>query len=313
MTVTFWGVRGSIPSPLTPKAYRERLSAVIHRIQPRDLESPRSRERFLANLPPELGDLIGGNTTCLEVRSEKGDLLIVDCGTGLRELANNLVYDKEQGIHAHIFFTHFHWDHLQGIPFCSLFFNPRNRITFYSKSPKLKEILEAQMREPYFPVPMSVFNASFEYVVLDNDPIQIHDLTVKTRDVYHPGGCVSYRFEEYGKALIFSTDTELQTSDFIKTRSNMNFYGKTDVLVFDTQYTLGEAIDKLNWGHTAFSSAVDFATEYGIPKLYLFHHDPNYSDAAVEELNRLALWYAHKRPDTRLEVRVAREGDRICL
>ncbi len=313
MTVTFWGVRGSIPCPMSPEEYRQRLTMLVNRIQPKDLSSPESKERFLANLPPDLGNLIGGNTTCLEVRSEKGDLIIIDGGTGLRMLSKKLHYDKKQGIHVHFFITHFHWDHLQGIPFCDLFFNPNNRVTFYSNNPNLQEILANQMVEPYFPIRMSVFPAKLEYVILKNEPVKINDVVISYREVSHPGGCISYRFEEYGKAFIFSTDTELQTSDFIPTKGNHSFYGGVNVLVMDTQYTLNEFISKENWGHTSFSKAVEFALEYNIPHLYLFHHEPNYSDEQLESLRQIATWYSEKFHNKSIKISVSREGERIYL
>jgi len=313
MVLTFWGVRGSIPCPLTPSEYRKRLSTIIHLIQPKDIVSPENKERFLANLPAQLGNTIGGNTTCLEVRSEKGDLIVVDGGTGLRELGKNLEYDHDKGVHVHFFITHFHWDHLQGIPFCELFFQPKNKITFYSKNPNLQQILANQMIEPYFPVPMSIFPAKIEYVILKSDPVKINDVTVNFREVSHPGGCLSYKFEEYGKSLIFSTDTELQTADFIQTKGNYSFYGKADVLIMDTQYTLGESVNKANWGHTSFSHAVDFALDYEIPRLYLFHHEPNYTDETVENLRQIAYWYAKNTKNKDIEVYISREGEKIYL
>lgn len=313
MTVTFWGVRGSIPCPMTPIEYRQRLSAIVNRIQPTDVASPEAKERFLANLPSELGDLVGGNTTCLEVRSEKGDLIVIDGGTGLRQLARNLEYDKNRGIHIHLFFTHYHWDHLQGLPFCDLFFNPRNTVTFYGKNPDLQEVLYRQMEEPYFPIRMSTFPAKMEFVVLKNEPVRIHDVEVAFREVSHPGGCLSYRFQEFGRSVIFSTDTELQTADFIPTKGNYGFYGKVDVIIMDTQYTLDEFVRKENWGHTPFSKAVEFALEYDIPRMYLFHHEPNYSDEQLESLKQIARWYARKFQNKEIDIQISREGDRIHL
>ncbi len=308
MMVKFWGVRGSIPCPMSPATYKEKLSSIINRIRPEDIKSPEAKEKFISKLPLELGGTIGGNTTCLEVRSEMGDLIIVDGGTGIRELGMNIDYNKENGIHAHIFITHFHWDHLQGLPFFSLFFNPNNRITFYSSRSDLKKFISGQMEEPYFPVPISIFPAKLDFVTLDREPIIIRDVKVSFREVSHPGGCLSYKFEEYGKSFVFSTDTELQTSDFIKTKANMSFYGELEALIMDSQYTLGESIDKMNWGHSSFSMAVDFAIEYNIPQLYLFHHEPNYTDAMIEEINRLAIWYSEKAEKNRVKVSISREG-----
>ncbi|GAG24055.1 unnamed protein product, partial [marine sediment metagenome] len=133
MKVKFWGVRGSIPTPLTPSQLKSRIAAVITRIQPCDLENLESRETFLDNLPPYLFGMVGGNTTCLEIRTAGDKLIIIDAGSGLRELAASLAKKNEQIKEYHIFFTHFHWDHLQGLPFfIPAAYAKGNRIYFYS-------------------------------------------------------------------------------------------------------------------------------------------------------------------------------------
>lgn len=307
MTIKFWGVRGSLPCPITPSQYKDKLSSVIQRIQPKDIESPMARERFLANLPEDLFGMIGGNTTCFEVRNGDNDLIIVDGGTGIRELGLNLKYPKETGISIHIFFTHFHWDHLQGLPFFLPFFNPKNTINFYSPCKGFENYIRGQMEAPYFPVPLSIFPAQVNFIELDGKPLKFGDLKVSYKEVNHPGGCYSYKFLEGGKSVIFSTDTELKTSDFIRTESNMEYFDNADAIILDAQYTLGEAVEKINWGHTSYSLAVDFALEYKIRRLYLIHHEPNYSDHKIEEIGRLADWYSEHHINKDLEILIAKE------
>ena len=313
MLIKFWGVRGSVPSPITSTVFRNKVTAILNRLTPRDLESAANREIFLAHLPPELFGTIGGNTTCLEIRSDEDEIFIVDGGTGLRELGQNLNYPKDKGMTFHFFFTHFHWDHLQGLPFFAPFFNPKNTIHFYSPVKGFENILREQMKTPYFPVPMSVFPSTMVFHELSGEPLNFGGMNISYRAVYHPQGCTAYRFEERGRVAIFSTDTELKTSDFHKTSENVTFYENVDILILDAQYTLGEAIDKTNWGHSSYSMAVDFALEYGIKKLFLFHHEPNYSDAYLEDIKRLALWYLQHNGHDGLEIDLAREGVEIDL
>jgi ribonuclease BN (tRNA processing enzyme) len=121
----------------------------------------------------------------------------------------------------------------------------------------------------------------------------------------HPGGCVAYRISEGGRSLIFATDSELSTDDFRRSSENSAFFQDADVLILDSQYTLGEAIEKYDWGHTSYSMAVDFAAEWGIRTLVLFHHEPQYDDRKIQH-HQLAKWLRQAAPG--LQVRLAVEG-----
>lgn len=307
MRFRFWGVRGSLPCPPSPAELRSKVSAILQRARPSDLSGPESRERFLATLPEELFGLVGGNTTCFEVEASSSDVIVVDAGTGIRELGNVHETANGSGKHYHLFFTHYHWDHIQGLPFFSGLYHPQNRVTFYSPVSGFETILRDQMREPHFPIALSSFPATMRFVELDQ-PVVVGGTRVSWQRVNHPGSCYAYRFERSGHSLVFSTDTELRLEDFERTPENLAFYGNADVLVLDAQYTLGEAIERTDWGHSSASHAVDFALDFAAKTLYLFHHEPNHDDAKVEEIGRLAQWYAdHKCPGSLL-VHVAREG-----
>ena len=132
------------------------------------------------------------------------------------------------------------------------------------------------MKNPYFPVTIDLFSKSIKYNVLGNDSIRIGNAEISWRRMKHPGGSYSYKIEENGKTMIFSTDTELQDSDFEKNKKNIKYYQSSDVIILDSQYTLDEAIEKYDWGHSSYSLAVDFASAWNINKLVLFHHEPLY-------------------------------------
>jgi len=234
--------------------------------------------------------------------------LVVDGGTGLHELGQALETANVQPKHYHIFFTHFHWDHVQGLPFFAGLFRSQNQVTFYSPIKGFETWIRSQMAEPFFPVPLSISAATLNFIELDEQPLLVAGTRVGWKPVNHPGGCFSYRFEREGHSLVFSTDTELRVEDFVRSEANRSFYGETNVLIMDAQYTLDEAIERPDWGNSSSSMAVDFALDFGVKKLYLFHHEPTHDDAKIEEIGRLAQWYAdHKSPGS-LEVLVAREG-----
>jgi ribonuclease BN (tRNA processing enzyme) len=131
---------------------------------------------------------------------------------------------------------------------------------------------------------------------------------VRYRALNHPGGCYSYRVEEKGRSVVYATDTELTEADFQKTPENIAYFEGVDALILDTQYTLGEAIEKYNWGHSSFSLAADFAATWGIRRLILFHHDPAYSDRKIQSILQNAAWYIERLQGRGIQVILAREG-----
>lgn len=314
MKVRFWGVRGSVPSPITPDEIRRKIASVVQRIRPEDLESPLARERFLADLPPWLFGTYGGNSSCIEVRLSDNSCIIIDGGSGIRELAASLAREMDDVSEFHIFITHFHYDHLQGLPFFGPAYNPSVKITFYSPVPGFERIVLNHMQPPYFPVTMEGAMASnFSFEELGTDSVQIGTGTVSWRRHKHPGGAVAYRIEEHGKAFIFSSDTELQETDFEKSPENQAFYGGVEMIILDSQYTLGEAIEKYDWGHSSFSLGVDFVSAWKIGQLYMFHHDPTYDDRRLYKNLQSARWYARNLGNTDLGVYLSEEGLEVEL
>ncbi len=314
MRVKFWGVRGSIPTPLTPEQLRSRIAAVVARIRPSDLESLERREAFLAGLPPYVFGTVGGNTTCVSVHARDGGLIIIDAGSGIRELGFALAREQVARREFHIFFTHFHWDHLQGLPFfIPAAYTPGNRLVFHSPQQDLQEILYGQMRPPYFPVTMDAMGAEKRFVTLQGTSMPFGSTQISWKHMKHPGGCVAYKIVEDGKSVIFSTDTELTADDFRRDEGNREFFADTDLLILDSQYTLGEAIEKYDWGHTSYSMAVDFASEWNVKTLALFHHEPQYSDRKINTIFNSARWYRARLERGIVKVILAVEGLEVDL
>lgn len=311
MQIRFWGVRGSVPTPLMPSKIRSKVSSVAERVASRDIADQESRERFLSSLPEYIFSAVGGNTSCVEIGTGEDARFIFDAGTGIRELGLEMMSARKASS-VHLFFSHFHWDHIQGLPFFAPAFDPRNQISFYSPVREFRSILEGQMREPYFPITMSEMKAEKRFLQL-REPVKIGGVSIAFRAMNHPGGCYSYRIEEKGLKVIYATDTELTEADFRKTPENEAYFSGVDTLIIDTQYTLGEAIEKYNWGHSSFSLAADFAINWGMKRLVLFHHDPGYSDRKIFSILQNASWYIEHLAGKGIEVLLAREGLELTL
>jgi len=317
MKIRFWGVRGSCPTPLSPYDIRNKISAVLNRIQPGDIQSSRDKERFLNSLPDYLFGTVGGNTACVELRLIDNNLLIFDCGTGLRELYKHLQRrNEEQSIkHYHIFLSHFHYDHLTGLPYFPPMYDEKVKISFYSPFASMEKILRNFLRKPYHPVGFEAFAAQINFHILDRKPLTIGCGEIQWIKRNHPDGTIAYRIEEGNRVLIYSTDTELEEANFRMTRRNKSFFKNADMIILDSQYTLKESLDKRSWGHSSFTVAIEFANIFRIGALYLFHHEPMNDDRNVEKTERLARSYqSHqkkKHAGHRLQIEIAREGKSV--
>jgi phosphoribosyl 1,2-cyclic phosphodiesterase len=313
MNIHFWGVRGSIPTPTPPSRIKSKISAIIEQITPEDVASAESRERFLAGLPPWLFGTVGGNSPCVSVNFDDGDeCIIFDCGSGIREMGTAQATEKRKFNKFHIFFSHFHWDHIQGLPFFGPAYNPSNSIDFYSPMHSLQDILGGQMVHPYFPVQMNAMGANKTFHFMEKD-VYVSGHSISFKKMNHPGDSFAYCVKENGKRFIYATDTELTSGDFIKNDENTAFFQNADMIVIDCQYTLGEAIDKYNWGHSAFSLAVDFVANWSIKHMVMFHHDPTYDDNKLYGILQSARWYLERMNIKGIELTLAFEGLEISI
>ncbi len=308
MDVRFWGVRGSIPTPLTAQQVMTKIEAVVQRISAKDIVSLDARERFLASLPPSIYGTVGGNSSCVELRDANGTVFLLDAGSGLREYGKKGV--PAQNKTYHIFLSHFHWDHIQGLPFFDAAYRGDCKLIFYSAFPAAKRILSNQMDLPYFPVQFDTSfhsNISFE-CIKPGQPFKVGNCTITSKKMSHPGNSYSYAFEENGKKLIYATDVELSDKETEETSANKAFFSNADAIILDTQYTVEEALYKTNWGHSDFSCAIDFATRWNIKQVYLFHHEPTYDDKKLHSILQSAQWYSQYVVNTDLQIFLAQEG-----
>ncbi len=291
MKVKFWGVRGSIASP-GPKTVR-----------------------------------YGGNTTCIEIRTDNNELIILDAGTGIFPLSQTLL--AELPVTANVLITHSHWDHIQGLPFFIPNFIPGNTLRLHGcfdpvTGKGVEQVMSVQLQYSYFPVREAEMKARIEYVTLSPDqPLQIGTATVTPCLLNHPVIDFGYRIECNGKSVFFTGDHEPpyniyepgdegydEYQQFVddKNRAILKAIQGVDVLIADSSYTDTEYPSKKGWGHGTFSSSIGIAHAAGAKVLYCTHHEPTRSDDALEEAFRLAL-DTNESLTQGMDIRLAREGD----
>jgi phosphoribosyl 1,2-cyclic phosphodiesterase len=211
----------------------------------------------------------------------------LDCGSGLRSLGKSLLREFDgQPIHAYIFLTHFHWDHIQGIPFFRPLYEPGNVFAFHAVHRGEQELIgaiEGQIISPYFPVDMTALGSTRNFFDRDFSPLDIQGAVITSAPLNHPQGCVGYRIEADGCVFVFATDTE-PGSD-LHDRAVRELARGADVLVYDAQYTPAQvAGEKKGWGHSSWLEGALIAREAGVKRLLLFHHDPDHDDNFVDGL-----------------------------
>lgn len=250
LKLKLWGVRGSIPTP--------------------DAQN--------------LG--YGGNTSCIEIRLPNDDLVIFDAGSGIRNLGTQLQIapapNSKQPVH--LFFTHFHWDHIQGLPFFGPLYDPARSIRLYSAcySGCLGDALAGQMADPYFPVKFDQAASKRKFVDLGADPIQIGNLTVQSFELNHPQGASGYRIESNGAVIVYATDREHGHPRLDGVMREFAY--NADILIHDAQYTPEEYPRFKGWGHSTWKEAVNIAREVNVKQLILFHHDPSRDDQKLSAI-----------------------------
>jgi phosphoribosyl 1,2-cyclic phosphodiesterase len=285
-TVTFWGTRGSIPTP-GPHTAR-----------------------------------YGGNTSCVAVEGA-GGLVILDAGTGIRGLGLTLVERQNGAVKAEILLSHTHWDHIQGLPYFKPFFAPGNTVRIWGSKQgptSLDEILHLQMDPAVFPVPLTAVSATLSLEeVRAGVEFTVGPFQARAMQLRHPGMTLAYRLipSAGGQSTAYVTDNELGPGGSYGTpgswrRDLVQFLKGVDLLIHDAMYTPEELDTHRGWGHSSYEEAVELAAEAGARKLVLFHHEPEHDDGAMDALHAAARGVARQR-GTPAEVIVAQEGMRLSL
>ncbi len=287
MHIRFWGTRGSVPTP-GPGTVR-----------------------------------YGGNTSCVEVRTDSGTLLVLDCGTGVRALGLQLLQDAADSggppPAGSILIGHTHWDHIHGLPFFAPLFVPGSRWDVFGPRGlmrNLDNVLAGQMEYQYFPIGLDEVNAEVHYHDLVEGVFEVGDATIRTQYLNHPALTLGFRIEADGATVVYASDHEphdaalaggtlprLGTAD----ARHADFLADADVVVHDTQYDAAGYAAKVGWGHSTMEYAVALAGAARVRRLVLYHHDPQRDDDGVDDLLRRARALA-ATDGVGLEVDAAAEG-----
>jgi phosphoribosyl 1,2-cyclic phosphodiesterase len=298
--IRFWGVRGSYPAP------------------------------FGSHLR------VGGNTSCVEIRF--GDkMLICDGGSGIIPLGNKLMQQSDIR-EVTVLLTHYHWDHISGLPFFVPAFVPGWKVNFFGPGDCPAEIekrISGQMQSPYFPVETETWLADINYLALDGKHrLEMSPFSVSTFNVHHPGTTVGYRIEVNGKVIVYVSDNELSfidqtinerahemdtqelqliTAMQVEERDNALLYVENaDIFIHDAQYTVEDYQKKRGWGHSCYIDTVQFAMDAKVKDFFMFHVDPNYNDDKIEALHLESLKIVHANKSN-MRCHIAREGLSIDL
>lgn len=276
MKIKFYGVRGSIPTPGS------------------------DTEKY------------GGNTLCTKVR-DKDTEIILDAGTGIRVLGNDLIAKLPSNpIETHIFLSHTHWDHIQGLPFFGPVYTKGNEIHIYmveNKGIGLKQALEGQMLPQYFPTSLKKMDANIHlHDIKEGQLVEISGFKIKNGRLNHPfPGATAYRIDSNNKSMVYATDTEHYK--YRPDETLLKLANNADVLIYDSQFTPEEYKTRVNWGHSTGQKGVEIAKKAKVKRLVLFHHDPSHTDRDIDNILENCKEIAGKD----LEVIVACEGLEIDI
>lgn len=226
----------------------------------------------------------GGNTTCISVLSDAGDRVIIDAGTGIRKLGRLLMAETPRAREINIFLTHFHWDHIQGLPFFAPLIQGGSRVCFHAGVAPGETCarLEQQMTDPFFTLSFDAARAEREFAQTSETATRCGTLSVATFPLNHPQGAWGYRVECGGASVVVATDVEHGHPTLDKVLRERA--AGADLLIYDAQYTEAEYASRLGWGHSTAHAAAQVAADAGVKKLLLFHHDPDHDDATIDKI-----------------------------
>jgi phosphoribosyl 1,2-cyclic phosphodiesterase len=318
MRVRFWGTRGSIPVGMTSAAIRAKLIAALTQARGRRLDTPEAVEAFVdGELDFTVRRTFGGNSSCVQLDAGDEAYVLCDMGSGARVFANHVLATR-RGVPAvyHVFMSHTHWDHIMGFPFFMPAYIPGNTIRIYGCHAWLEEAFRRQQGPPSFPVEWARLGADIRFVTLEpGRPSDVAGFRVTAKRQHHSGDSYGYRFERDGRIVVYSTDSEHKLDDPGEALAFAEFFRDADLVIFDAQYSLAEAISiKEDWGHSSNVVGVELCQMARARHLCMFHHEPTHDDAQIATvLAETRRFEEITRGDHAVQVSAAWDGMEIDL
>lgn len=287
------GANGYIQKPINVETFVER----VHRIVEDKVDMTFWGVR--GTLPVTGGKSLryGGNTSCVTLEFPRHQLFVFDAGSGIKALSDWLLRQKRKRIEAKLFISHPHWDHVNALPFFVPLYMPGNEFEICGArhgDTTMRELISAQMDGIYFPITFQEFGARVYFRDLDEEEFKVdQQIAVKTMLLSHPGRCLGYRINYNGRSICYVTDNELflEDSEFhnpFYVQKLTDFVRGTDALITDSTYTDTEYLTKVGWGHSCLSEVAKLAHNAEVKTLYLFHHDPDQNDNAIDRKLEMA-------------------------
>ena len=311
MKVKFWGVRGTLPTPVASEEIEAKMVDMLVSAADHPISTPEEARDFLRTRSLFERGTIGGNTSCVEILAEDGHL-IIDAGSGIRDLGRAMMqegFDKGTG-QIDILMSHTHWDHIMGFPVFQPAFVAGNQIRIHGGHSNLRQRFRNQHHPYNFPVTLEYMPADVQFKKLT--PLRrrrFGALSVTPFLLDHPGDSYAYRIEHGDAVLIYATDASYNDLRPEAMQRYHDFYRDADALIFDAFFDLIESFEKSHWGHSSSFIGVDIALHAGVKRLVLFHHDPFADDQKLESLLESTRNYLkHVAPNSHCEVLIAHEG-----
>ena len=250
--IKFWGVRGSNPTP------------------------DKNKIKY------------GGDTSCVEVRTSDNELIILDMGSGIRNLGAKILSDSSYPKTIHILLSHFHWDHIMGFLYFSPFYDKSFTFNIYgfNKHTSIKTFSDKILDPIFWPVSMDMLDAKINFFDLKNNEINISSQTnVSYANHIHPNSATSYRIETDGHSTVYTTDCEHPKS---LNKNVIDIAKNADILIHDSHFSAGDLVNYKGWGHSSWQQAVEVAKSANVKRLFLFHYNPNYDDKMIADIEKTA-------------------------
>ena len=288
MKVRFWGTRGSLPISLTAPDIRSKLIAALSGAVGRALDTPEKIAHYVDNdLGFDVRGTFGGHSSCVELTAG-AEHVIFDMGSGARALGQSYLQRFGAGNPQtyHVFMSHVHWDHIMGFPFFAPVYIPGNRIVIHGCHTVLEEAFRRQQAPPSFPVDFSQLAAKVEFdVIRPNACHRIAGLDVTAKLQHHEGDSYGYRFEQEGRAIVYTTDSEHKLTDIGEREGFIEFFRDADLVIFDAMYSLADAVSvRADWGHSSNIVGVELCQTARARCLCMYHHEPAYNDTRIESV-----------------------------